>query len=262
MSSPTFFGATLARSQIGASTSNGRQPSLIASVACRWVSRPDPRAAGRVLPDACIDVIWDGVPVFVVGPDTAAVEIEARLGRAFAGVRFRPGRASAYLGVPAHHLLNQRVPLEDLFGPREVRWLSDRLAASPTMEAAADLLDEAVAGRTADALEPDPIVDALIALLAFPVRTHDSVRAAGSQLSIGERRLHRRCCAAFGFEPKTLERILRFQKAIRLGRPDSSLALVAVQAGYADQAHLSRECRRLSGCTPSVLFKTADSAAT
>jgi len=53
-----------------------------------------------------------------------------------------------------------------------------------------------------------------------------------------------------------LERVLRFQRARRIARGTTSLALVAALAGYADQAHLSRECRGLAGTTPSDLFKT------
>src|SRR6266436_4151065 len=54
-------------------------------------------------------------------------------------------------------------------------------------------------------------------------------------------RLPRR--AAVGYGPKMLERVLRFQRARRIARGTTSLALVAALAGYADQAHLSRECR-------------------
>ena len=57
----------------------------------------------------------------------------------------------------------------------------------------------------------------------------------------------------FGYGPKTLQRILRFQRAVRLiggGRP---LGEVAATCGFADQAHLTREVRALSGRPPSVL---------
>jgi AraC-like DNA-binding protein len=52
--------------------------------------------------------------------------------------------------------------------------------------------------------------------------------------------------------------VLRFRRARALARrnADVHLAELAAAAGYADQAHLTRECRRLSGLTPSELFKT------
>jgi AraC-like DNA-binding protein len=77
-------------------------------------------------------------------------------------------------------------------------------------------------------------------------------------LSISERQLRRRCRAAAGLGPKELHRILRFQGFIArvqesIARPDDAdvdLARWAVDVGYHDQAHLSRECRRLLGVTP------------
>jgi AraC-like DNA-binding protein len=83
-----------------------------------------------------------------------------------------------------------------------------------------------------------------------------SVRFASRAMSVRERRLHRHCRAAAGYGPKMLERLLRFQRARRIARGTPSLALVAAMAGYADQAHLTRESRRLAGTTPSDLFKT------
>jgi hypothetical protein len=59
-----------------------------------------------------------------------------------------------------------------------------------------------------------------------------------------------------------LQRILRFQRFIRfidaLPSPSSpsslpDLAAVAADAGYADQPHLTRECKALSGLTPAAL---------
>ncbi|TGT34837.1 helix-turn-helix domain-containing protein, partial [Mesorhizobium sp. M8A.F.Ca.ET.165.01.1.1] len=70
-----------------------------------------------------------------------------------------------------------------------------------------------------------------------------------------ERTLRRRFDDTFGYGPKTLDRILRFHRFRRLQRQqsDASTALLAIEAGYADQAHLIRESRRLTGVTPTAL---------
>jgi len=77
---------------------------------------------------------------------------------------------------------------------------------------------------------------------------------------VEQRRLHRHRRTAVGYGPKTLERVLRFRRAMRLASDTDSLALLAARAGYAGQAHLSRETRRLAGTTPSDMFKTGGPA--
>jgi AraC-like DNA-binding protein len=99
------------------------------------------------------------------------------------------------------------------------------------------------------------------------------VAELGAELGISERQLRRRFADAVGYGPKTLARILRFQRFLALaadeaaqggsGAPVASyrwappprvdLAGLAFAAGYADQAHLTRECRRLAGRTPAEL---------
>jgi AraC-like DNA-binding protein len=227
------------------------------SVACLWASRPTETSVGRVLPDACIDIIWDGVSIFVAGPDTGPVSIIPQAGQFFAGLRFLPGRAPGFLGVPASELLDRRVPLADLWGQAPAGRLGDRLASAASPQAAATVLDHVVAVR-ADAARPaDPLIDELVAIYTTQPDAASAVRFASRALSVGERRLHRHCCAAVGYGPKMLERVLRFQRARRVARGTTSLALVAAMAGYADQAHLTRESRRLAGTTPSDLFKTS-----
>ncbi len=73
---------------------------------------------------------------------------------AFAGVRFRPGRAPGFLGLPASDLLDQRIDLADLWGEGAVGRLVERLAGTNEPEAAADVLDRAVAGRAGGARAP------------------------------------------------------------------------------------------------------------
>jgi len=62
---------------------------------------------------------------------------------------------------------------------------------------------------------------------------------------------------AFGYGPKTLHRILRFQRFLRVARDkpiELGLAQLAADAGYADQAHLSRESHELAGMTPATIL--------
>ena len=227
------------------------------SVACLWASRPTETYSGRVLPDACIDIIWDGASIFVAGPDTGPVPIIPQAGQFFAGLRFLPGRAPGFLGVPASDLLDLRVPLADLWGKGPADQLADRLASAASLAVAADVLDQAVAGRAGTAMAADPLIDELVAMYTTTQPDAASaVRFACQAMSVGERRLHRHCRAAVGYGPKMLERVLRFQRARRIARGTTSLALVAAVAGYADQAHLTRESRSLAGMTPSDLFKT------
>jgi AraC-like DNA-binding protein len=231
------------------------------SVACLWTSRPSETATGLVLPDACIDVIWDGSSIFVAGPDTGPVPVPPHPGQRFAGLRFLPGKAPGFLGVPASALLDSRVLLGDLWGEAAARRIAERLAAASSPEEAAGLLDEVFAGRAGVAGASDPIVDHLVGFLGKQPDAGGVVQFASQVLSVSERRLHRHCRAAVGYGPKMLERVLRFQRARRLARDAGSLATVAALAGYADQAHMTRESRRLAGRTPSDLFKTVPRAA-
>ena len=51
-------------------------------------------------------------------------------------------------------------------------------------------------------------------------------------------------------------RFRRFVSRVDEGGPAArDLAVVAAEAGYADQAHLTRECGRLSGLTPAALAR-------
>lgn len=72
----------------------------------------------------------------------------------------------------------------------------------------------------------------------------------------GERQLRRRFENAVGYGPATLVRVQRFQCFLALAdsEPGTLLVRLAAEAGYADQAHLTRECRRLSGLSPAALL--------
>jgi AraC-like DNA-binding protein len=57
----------------------------------------------------------------------------------------------------------------------------------------------------------------------------------------------------YGYGPATLRRILRFRRAVLLLDDGLPNAEVAARAGFADQPHLHREVRELSGVPLATL---------
>jgi AraC-like DNA-binding protein len=193
----------------------------------------------RILPDGCLDLIWTDGELIVAGPDTRAQVGPSQPG-AVCGVRFHSGRGPAVLGVPADELRDARVPLAALWPGDEVRRLTELVSDAPDRPRA---LADVVRGRLARTPPPD----ALALEVCRRLHAGHSVAATAAAVGLGARQLHRRSLPAFGYGPKTLARILRLQKAVGLARAGGPFADVSVAAGYADQAHLSRDVKALAG---------------
>jgi len=227
------------------------------AVACLW-AQVIPAGGGDqtslVLPDACSDLIWEsGRGAFVAGPDTGPAPATLKAGTILVGVRFLSAAGGPALGVPLSELRDQRVDLADL-RPREARRLPGTLdpatAADRALRLAADLVGDP---------GPDPAAAGAAVLLADPRARAEDVAA---EVGLSMRQLRRRCQAVVGYGPKTLQRVLRFRRFVsRLdaglpaGQERHDLAVLAAEAGYADQAHLTRECQALAGLTPGALAR-------
>ncbi|MEV7190262.1 DUF6597 domain-containing transcriptional factor [Streptomyces sp. NPDC093510] len=192
-----------------------------------------------VLPDGCMDLLWTEGRLFVAGPDTRAYAPDGGPGR-YVGIRFYPGTAPALLGVPAHELRDRRVELADLWTAAQARRLIGKVdAASDPMAA----LEAVAADRAADAGPPDR----LLAHVVESLRAGRSVARTAAAVGVNARLLHRRSLHAFGYGPKTLARVLRLQRALALARDGLPYAATAAAAGFADQAHLARDVKELTG---------------
>ncbi|MFC3574621.1 helix-turn-helix domain-containing protein [Streptomyces yaanensis] len=205
-----------------------------------WTSTPTAATARRpVLPDGCMDLLWTEGRLLVAGPDTHAYHPDGPPTR-WAGVRFQPGTAPTFLGVPAYELRDRRVELADLWPAAEVRRLTGRVdaAADP-----ASALERIALDRAGQAADPDPLLGTLVAALD----AGRSVAATADELGLSARQLHRRSLIAFGYGPKTLARVLRLQRALALARSGVPFADTAARTGFADQAHLARDVRELAG---------------
>jgi AraC-like DNA-binding protein len=230
-------------------------PELGEHLRCGWVIEPDASHSEAILPDGCIDIVWRaGEGAIVAGPDTGPVPVVRRAGSKAVGVRFRPGAAPAMLGVPADELRDLRVPLAELWGDAAGR-LEDELDGAGSASARLELIERALRRRLDGAERPDGLVAAAVARLRGP--EPPQVRELADALAVSERQMRRRFHAAVGYGPKVLARILRFQRMLALARQPASredLARLALDAGYADQAHMTAECTRLAGAPPARLI--------
>jgi AraC-like DNA-binding protein len=237
-------------------------PALADVVSTVWFQQVGADASAylhRNLPHGGTEIVCAiGASPQVVGPLTGPHVEVIEPGTTVVGMRLRPGAAGALLGVPPSELVDLTVPADALWG-RAGTALGDRVgAAGSPVEALAALQRGTLARRLTDA-DPDPLVTEAVRRL-MPGRA-TAVAALPRLLAVSERNLRRRCQAAVGLGPKALHRTLRFQGfvaraqlAFARGRSPDGLAELAIRSGYADQAHLTRECVRLTGTTPRAFL--------
>lgn len=227
---------------------------------CFWkqVIVGSPEYAHRVLPDACVDIVLvnDDPPV-VVGPWTEPFVVRLAAGTRIVGARLHPGHAPSLLGMPASELLNRSAPLSEVWGQNRARFAPVLdLARSASRRSG---LAETLLRATRLAAQPDPVVAASIRWLAR--HPHGRVEQLSQWIGMSHRQLQRRFSAAVGYGPKIFQSVLRFQRLLNFASGPGvlqSFADLAAVAGYADQAHMTREARRFANCPPTNLLRSAE----
>jgi AraC-like DNA-binding protein len=189
---------------------------------------------------------------FVAAPSTRPATVESDGGgQHCVEIRLTPPGAHLVLGVPMGELAGRTIRFEDVWGDER---LIDRLHDARGWPARFDLLDRVLAARIAAARPLAPEVEGAwwrLVLSAGGVPVAELVRDAGWS----RRHFTVRFTEQVGLAPKAFARVLRFDRAKELlGASPLSLAEIAVECGYYDQAHLSRDVRAFAGCTPTELM--------
>ncbi|MBB5944517.1 helix-turn-helix domain-containing protein [Xanthomonas sp. 3307] len=223
-------------------------PALRDRLRCSWRFRQGEAetAATQVLPDGCVDLIWDGRALFVAGPDHCATDATVAPGSVLTAVRLAAGAGPSLLGLSLQAIADQRIPLDALWGRRGRHWQA-------RLEEAADPLAALHALCASRPLQADREMAWLFAQLAGD--TPPRLAALPRMLGVSERTLRRRSHDAFGYGAKTLERILRLQRFLGLAHRHPSLTAAALEAGYGDAPHLVRDSRQLTGLSPRELVQ-------
>ena len=236
-------------------------PALAGVVRTVWIQRTGAAPyVQRHLPTGGVEIHFPigGHPQLVgplTGPEIEVIPAHTTI----VGVRFHPGTAPPFPTV-LDDLVDQRLGLAGLWRTSADR-LVEAIAGAETPERALGFLQAHLLQEFRRAGGADPLVrEAVRALMPWhPV----SIDTLASHLALSASQLRRRCLQAVGMSPKVLQRTLRFQGFLALAqagamasgrRGADGMGGLAIDAGYADQAHLNRECLRLTGVTPRQLL--------
>ncbi len=198
-------------------------PYLRKHVVCFWRHGASSMPATiRVIPDGCVDVFWvnDQAP-HVAGPMTRPVLYAIDAGTEIVAVRLRPGVAQRLLGESAKALLNQDIPLSDLWpGHRAAPW--EEVIAKRSESAKLAAITEAMSARLGtdgDGRWDDFAMHAAVWMAGHPFASLDELSGL-SRLSA--RQIRRHFDEAIGYGPKKLQRILRLQRLLWLANQRSA----------------------------------------
>lgn len=178
-------------------------------------------------------------------------------------VNLEPTMLRRLTGIPARELAERTVGLSDLFGA-EAELLAERLYELADPRARFELLDWSLLKRVGDAPgHPFPDVEWAWRLLRSSggrIRIDELAR----RLGCSRRHLARRFAEEVGVSPKQAARLIRFEAAQRRLREEPGrgrLTRIALDCGFADQAHMTREFVELAGAPPSAVPFVQDEGA-
>jgi len=243
-------------------------PALRAYVRCYWTlaaAGTSAAPAQRVLPDGCVEIVINlGDPfirhdvvgrterqarLLLVGPTTRHMSIAPTGAIRLVGIRFAPGGALPFMSVAPREVRDVAPSLGDVAQPFDADVVERLAEAKPGAESV--ILDEALGRRLSRASRMTDRRVQLAVRATFTAARPLRVDTLQSLTGLGTRQIERAFRDDVGFGPKTLCRLVRFQRVVRAieRRKRPAWAALAAEFGYADQSHLAREFRELAGTT-------------
>ncbi|MDX6259643.1 MAG: hypothetical protein QOH84_1331 [Kribbellaceae bacterium] len=207
--------------------------------------------------DEPLGIAWPDSPVekyqtVVSGLHSTAVRIGDSPNLAGIQLALTPAGSRALLGLPSGELATTTLDVDTLLGV-PAQEVGERLRATPHWHERFDIVERLLLESWRD----EPIGAPRAELSWAWRRLCETSGGVGVQELAGEigwsrRHLTEQFRAEYGLAPKVAARVLRFERAVgRLkAKPQTRLADLAADLGYADQAHLTREWHAIAGCSP------------
>lgn len=228
-----------------------------------YTALPNACLRHRILPDGCMDLIFrcqrstDGEiynpQLTIYGSTDRCNLFEIQPSTEFVGVRFNPGMAGLFLRVNPIDLFQQEVKAQDC--SQAFVNIFNRLCECGSTEQVLSKLQASLLELRVDRDGISlPIREALRLISTSNGRI--PVSHIAEVVGVSTRTLRRGVTKAVGLSPKVLARILRFRSAMTRMRSQETadLCCIALECGYADQAHMGREFQQFSGSTPTTFI--------
>jgi methylphosphotriester-DNA--protein-cysteine methyltransferase len=250
----------------------------------------------RILPDGAVHLVFvmptsdrGAAHAILLGPSAHATQVRLEGSVRHVEIELRAGTTLPLFGIAAADLTDRALSLEEVAAPLADEIVEAMRRAEGRLEVAATEARQRLARRLQGRERPPPLVSAAMARMCGPRRWR--VRELADELGVGERRLEQLFRLHVGLSPKRAMRLARFQRVVAhlvgsacgptdlQNRPPSqaasrssretplrdelasrravSWARLALEAGFADQSHLSNDVHAISGLTPVALVAAA-----
>ncbi|PYF84586.1 AraC family transcriptional regulator [Marinomonas alcarazii] len=193
--------------------------------------------------------VWND-PVMFQSTNRQAHMIHLPAGANLVGVRFQPGMGCLF----QTKLAKQEDATSTLQTSEFIQSLFVRLKDCLNIQERIDLLDKAFYQRVSRMTDTyDPVVKA-VELLQQSSRVDLS-----NTLSLSQRQIERQFQDRLSMSPKYFQRLRRVRAvllALKIEKNHGKLAELAIEYGFSDQAHMTRECQLIAGITPKRFMKS------
>jgi AraC-like DNA-binding protein len=190
-----------------------------------------------ILPDTALDLAWVNGRIDVIGPMSVARPSRYPVGTRVMLLSLSPAHAAIWLGVPLSELTDIVVDLRDICTER-AQWLEARFEV----------------GTIGDLVRDSAPAKSRAGTAARALARGATVAEVAEAVNLSERQLTRSFRDTMGLHPKRFQRIARLRRAVVAAKGGMSLAGAAIEGGYADQAHFTREITAMLGAPPREIL--------
>jgi AraC-like DNA-binding protein len=218
-----------------------------------WLSRNNSESTYVALPDGSVDIVIEASSVaarsWVYGSTTARTEIPLVTNVDYLGVRFAPGQSRHFIRAAARELTDAHESTHGLLA-----FSLDAVSSALTDDRVFSRIDSLIESHLSAVLPTDSSIDRIIRRIGMMHGT-ERIEEIASLAGWSRRHLERVFLETVGVSAKFFSMIARanFAQGLLRSSMHPSLAQVAIDAGYADQSHMSRDFRRLTGQSPCAI---------
>ncbi len=217
-----------------------------------------------IVPDGRTDLIFtfdvqvggqlSNIIPIISPPFTKAHLIKIGAYQGFIGLRLRAGCAGVFLNTPLSKISG--CLQYGKYAGEHLPWIGNLCRDKNNISQLITNINQHVCA-TPSQIKSSMIADILS--LIHEAQGITQISNIAQQIKVSERTVNRKFTNAVGLSPKQFSSIVRLRRAIDcLTNPDYAISSIAIDCGFSDQAHMTREIKSYMGQTPSLLQKVLD----